>query len=392
MSIVAESKSLRIGLLSSFEDAQQISSDWNRLSLGVPFRRWEWHAAWWRAYGTPHKLFVMTAHDGTRIVGIAPFFVERVHPVGSVVRFMGSGDVCSDQQSLLVEPGYETTVSTAFAEWLLSDVKNDRGAAKASCDDQSLASPPWDLLEFNGMDVHAPTMDVFLTELQASDFNCHRRSPVNTWRIPLPPTMEEYMSHLSKPSRRKVRSALKRFESCECRVTFADTDKEFAQIWPAFVLLHQRRRQSLGDPGCFTEKAFGDFLYEAANEFRRNGKLDLACITLDNKPIATELCFRGESITFAYQIGIDPDALPENPGWLVNTASIQRAIELGQSAFDLCRGDQEYKHHLGAQPHPCEECRVVPPKLRSQLWDAALVTQTAVKDWLKAGLSISGIR
>ena len=76
------------------------------------------------------------------------------------------------------------------------------------------------------------------------------------------------------------------------------------------------------------------------------GLLDLVCVTIAKRPVAIEICFRGEPTTFAYQVGIEPDSLRENPGWLANTASIQRAISLQQTGFDLCRGDEQYKRHL----------------------------------------------
>lgn len=250
----------------------------------------------------------------------------------------------------------------------------------------------WDLIELDGLTAEGASIGPFLQQLESRGFHCHRRVAANTWRIALPPTMEQYVQTLSKPSRRKMRTALKRLASSECEATFATTEADFDRLWPALVQLHERRRHTLGERECFSCDDFSRFLRTAAQAFRRAGALDLVCVSLAGTPVATELCFRGESTTFAYQTGVNPDALRENPGWLVNAASIQRAIELGQRAFDLCRGDNDYKRHMGAEPAPCLRIRAVPPRLRSQLWDAALVTQTTVKEWLKAGLVMTGMR
>lgn len=376
----------------SLDGVPELTEAWKRLASRIPFTSWPWQSAWWRAYGTGRQLFVLSARLHGRIVGILPGFVERSNPLGGIVRLLGSGEVCSDQLGLLAEPGLETAVGTAIGNYLADKVDPLSSVESTSGSDGQSAVPPWDLLEFEGLAHDGPAMAALLTRLEERGFHCHRSTPLNTWRIELPSNMEEYVGGLSKSSRRKMRSVLKRLASDPLEVAFVETEADFEQIWPAFVQLHQRRRASLGEDGCFSREVMGGFLEEIARESHRAGMLDLACVRLAGRPIASELCFRGATTTFAYQIGVDPDFLDENPGWLVNAASIQRAIQMGQRGFDLCRGDNEYKHRLGAAPQPCESCRIVPPRLRSQLWDAALVTQTMVKGWVKAGLVMTGIR
>ena len=390
--VPVSANSLTIDVLPALDDVAGLSASWNRLADGIPFRSWEWQAGWWRSYGATHRLFVMTAQDDERYVGIAPFYVEHASPVGGVLRFLGSGEVCSDQQGLLVEAGYESAVAEALADFLAIQVNSHSASSSMPANRRSRTLPNWSLIELEGMSATSPANDRFLARLKENDFHNHCSAPVNTWRLPLPPNIDAYTASLSKSSRRKVRAALKQLATPNCRVTFTETEEDFERLWSVLVQLHQRRRNSLGDAGCFDRRTHAQFLYETAREWARTGLLDLACVSLDDRPIAAELCFRGDSTTFAYQIGIDPDYLHENPGWLVNTASIQRAIALGQSWYDLCRGDEEYKHHMGARPQPCGSCRIVPPRLRSQLWDVALLTQTTVKDWLKTGLFLTGMR
>src|SRR5262249_48782604 len=96
--------------------------------------------------------------------------------------------------------------------------------------------------------------------------------------------------------------------------------------------------------------------------------------------------------TYEYQVGIDPESLAEYPGWLVNSAAIRHAIENKRKGFDLLRGDEPYKSHLGAEPRACKELRIVPNRLRSQLWHKAWRTGNTMKDWLKNSLCLAGIR
>src|SRR2546425_1230502 len=67
--------------------------------------------------------------------------LERSRAAGFVLRFLGSGEACSDYLSLLCPSGHELEVATALADWL------DRAARKPA-----LACDRWDLLEMTGVD------------------------------------------------------------------------------------------------------------------------------------------------------------------------------------------------------------------------------------------------
>ena len=113
----------------------------------------------------------------------------------------------------------------------------------------------------------------------------------------------------------------------------------------------------------------------------------MVCVKHAGRPIASEICFRSPLGTYAYQIGIDPDSLKQNPGWLVNAASIRLAIQQGLSYFDFCRGDFDYKRQMGAKPVVCRRLRMVPPRLRSQVLNAVITNGTAVKNWCQTTFS-----
>ncbi len=329
-------------------------------------------------------MFIVTVFDGPKCIGIAPFFIANQEPLGRVLRIMGSGEACADYLSILSLSTDADRVAKSISDWMRQR-QDERG-----CCDSSL--PQWDLMELDGLDSECPTLRAFLHSIESNGFGVRLSSKVNTWRLSISDSMDDYLSQLSKQSRRKIRTAIKRFDSHEFQVSIASRDDEFDAAWNQLIALHQRRRNSLGESGCFASGVFNDFLLDVAKAFFESGMLDLVSVARGECIIATELCFRGLTTTFAYQIGIEPDSLKENPGWLVNAASIRHAMRQEQSGFDWCRGDEEYKRRLGASPKPCLQCRVVPPTFRSQIWDAALLGHTTVKEWLKTGLYVSGIR
>lgn len=373
-----------VEVLTTQTSVEAISAEWNALAGGIPFRRWEWCNTWWNHYHEDHELFVVVVRDQQTCLGIAPLFRSRHESVGTVLRMLGEGEVCADYLSILAHPENAQRVGEALSHWFQDSSR--RGVA-----DQATA-PHWDMMELDGMDSECPVLEAFLRQMHEDGFGVRCCSKVNTWRLSLQTSTDQHLASLSKPSRRKIRTAEKRFRSGDCHIHVAAGLHEFETMWDELIEMHQRRRNSLGEAGCFASFEFSDFITDVARQFFVADQLDLVQVSKDQWPIATELCFRGSDITFAYQIGIEPEALRENPGWLVNTAAINHARELGQSGFDWCRGDEEYKRRLGASPKPCLHCRIVPPRLRSQLWDAALTSGSTIKEWLKTGLHATGLR
>ena len=97
---------------------EQLKADWDRVCCGLPFRTFEWNYHWWRHFGADRSLLILAVYDAGVCIGIAPFFVERSLSVGRVVQFIGSGEVASDQQTILSAPSRSSDVGTAIANWL----------------------------------------------------------------------------------------------------------------------------------------------------------------------------------------------------------------------------------------------------------------------------------
>ena len=170
-----------------------VAEDWNRLAGSVPFRRHDWLATWWRHYGRPNsELCVLAVEDHTRqLVGLAPWQIETSAGQGRVVRFLGSGEVCSEYLTILAQPGLDCEVAQAVGEWL-----GREGAAV------------WDLIELVGAAADDPTLSALVDHFVARDHVVDQRPGVNCWRVALPPTWDEFLASLNSSRRAKVRQAL----------------------------------------------------------------------------------------------------------------------------------------------------------------------------------------
>jgi CelD/BcsL family acetyltransferase involved in cellulose biosynthesis len=368
--------------LESWDAAEAIRDDWNRLADGIPFRTWQWLGTWWQHYGAGRNWFVLAVCDTDgKLKGIAPWCIEHVPAFGRVLQWLGTGEVCSDHLSILCHAEDRTAVAAAIAQWLMDDSRPGDSSSE------------WDMISFDCLSTADPCLHTLLAELENRGCSIHRQPDLNTWYLPLPATWDEYRSSLSKSNRRHVRQVQERLiDSGRVSIHVAQSAEEFARAWPIFVDLHQRRQQSLGHAGCFARAPFANFLRQAAEHFFQLGNLELMWIEDGHEPMAAQLGLIGNKVKFAYQAGINPEMLADSPGWLIHTQSIKRGIENGNRGFDFLRGDESHKHRMGGQPQPTISVRVVPPRIGPIMLHKVWVTGNRVKNWIKAGLEKTGIR
>ncbi len=360
------SSNMRVQCFTNTDDLAPLAADWDQLAGAVPFRSWEWLSTWWSHYGDDHHrrapvryLFTLGVFDNTdRLVGIAPWYAERSRSRGRVLRFLGSGEVCSDYMSILCNPGAESRVVEELAQWL-----SERGSEYA--DD---GYDRWDMIELTGVDAQDKIIERFSEELAARDNKVHSRPGQSCWRIALPTSWDEFLALLSKDHRKKVRRMWRTMVDTGRAVLHTVERKDDLQLaWEILVDLHQLRRLSLGDPGCFTSRQFADFHQEVAPKLLRNGQLLLHWIELDGRPVAAEYHLGAGGVVYAYQAGMEPEALHMSPGRLAHCLTLRRAIEQGYQTFDFLRGDEAYKAHWRAEPRGSLEIRIAPARTGAQL-------------------------
>jgi CelD/BcsL family acetyltransferase involved in cellulose biosynthesis len=360
----------------NLDSLAHLANDWDRLSGSVPFRTWAWLCTWWRHYGrrADRSLFVLGVFDRlARLVAVAPWFLQSTATQGSVLRFLGSGEVCSDYLSVLCEPGREADVAEALAEWL--------SQAEANDDDR------WDLFHCAGVDGHDHAVAILLDRLAEHGHTVHRRPGPNCWRIELPERWDDYLAMLSKNHRRQLRHAERTIlASGRVAIHTVQQQSELADGQRILIDLHQRRRRQLGEPGCFRSESFTAFHREVMAQLLTAGQLQLHWIELDGQPIAIEYQLAGNGVVYAYQSGIAPEMRAHSPGHLIHLMTIRQAIASGYRAFDFLRGDESYKAHWRAQPHVSLDVRVVPSRPSAQLRHNLWLAGSRVKGLLKKGL------
>ena len=369
MAIAVETFLPTITTLETAESLDALAGSWNALSAEVPFRSHEWLTNWWRHYGgSSRRLFVVALRDSAgQLIGLAPWYIERVPGSGRVVRFLGSGVVCSDYLSLLCLPGHEGEVARHLASWLTDAAARD-----------------WDQLEFSGVAHDDGALPSLIEHLAADGQLTDQRLDCHCWRTELPADWEGFLAGLSSSRRQRTRTLLRRsIDSGRVALREVENVEDLEYAFPLLIDLHQKRRRSLGQAGCFANRQFTDFHREVSRAMLAAGTLRMLWLELAGHPIAVEYGFVGGKTIYYYQGGFDPAAADDRPGWLCFGASLRRAIEQGYQAFDFLRGDESYKGSWRADSQPMLQYRVFGRGTSAQVRRAAWHTTQSARRFVR---------
>jgi len=339
---------------------------WDDLVESHPLRGPDWLLTWWTTYQRPHQcLNVVLVHAGEQLIGVAPLFRQST-PWGQRLKFLGSGDACTDHTTLFAPSGREHLVGRAVGEHLLSE-------------------PDWHQLHLESVDAPDVALQVLIDTLNAQGACVHRLVQPQCWNIALPESWEDYLGTLTKSRRKRCRRLHRAyFESQRVEVVTA-TSENFAHVWQTFLKLHAKRWGSQQRPwGVFTDRKFRAFHEQVSQSLLARNQLRLCYLLCDGQPLAAEYQFHDQHTLYAYQSGMDLE-VDRQPGNLSLLATIQFAIHHGLEHVDLLRGDEPYKAHWRAQPSSCEELRIWPSGWAGQIAWGAHQTRATASHWLRTG-------
>lgn len=359
-------KRMKIQIIDNLEELRSSESLWNRVAGDRCFFTWQWLMAWCAEFvGEDDQIHVIVGVDAEdRWLGIAPLMIS-----GRKLRFLGSGSVCSDYTNLIVaESDYD-----AFAELVAAHLTTEfanMGALSAI-----------DVFEVEGCGANDNSLDYFCDLLQINDFALHETETEGTWKVLLPDTFDQLNATFSKSMRRKTKAARRRLADPDAEVSFADLEN-FSQYWDTFVDLHQRRRNSIGQLGCFADRYFERFLSSAMQGLMAIDCGDLLVVKSAGTPIAAvALVYWGESCMM-YQSGLCPKAAKLEPGYQSVLASINHAIDKGFKYFDFLRGDEPYKARWSTTREAILRRKFIPPTMAAQLKHGTWVIGRSIKNYV----------
>ena len=283
---------------------------------------------------------------------------------------LGSGAVCSDYMSLIAKPNFDCQFAEAVTDWLSENIRPGGPLGRI------------DVIELEGVCLQHENTQYLFELLQASGFKSHTVELEGCWALELPASWDELNASFSKSLRRKTKKAVMRLEQAETRILTTD-ETELSELWPQFVDLHQKRRQMLGQPGCFADSKFVAFLFEAMHDLIQAGRGEVVVINHAGRPFASFLLLNDSETVYMYQSGMDPETISLEPGYQIAILAMQRSMQKKFRRFDFLRGDEPYKSRWLTERIPLARTRFIPRNLTSQLKHSIWQTGHSIKQYLK---------
>ena len=342
---------MQVQLIQDESELLQLTAPWSGLSGKSPMLAPSWLMLWWKHYqrksaeASGEELFVLSVTDKSgSLIGLAPWYLAREKRDRRVIKFLGSGPVCSDHLSILCAPGHEQTVAREIVLFLFEDSVQDE----------------WDEFHLDGVDQDEPVMQYLIDYLKAEDnlLVCVRNA-ISTWHLPLPDSWDKYLNSLSKNRRKRLRR-LKRayFDTGRAEYHVLRHDADFDEYFESLVTLHNKRRHYFNETGAFECPQFYEFHRRAMKDLLSRDRLHCSLLSLDGEPVAAEYLLKQNDTLYAYQSGLDPAALPHSAGTLSLLGTFHWAIQAGIQNFDFLRGDEAYKTNWAASPRATVRIRV----------------------------------
>ncbi len=326
-------------VVQTVEEFEAIRGDWERFDTD-PMNSFSWNLSWWKAFQVNGDLRLLTFKRAGKIVGVAPFYIDRWFGLKRF-RFLGSGDTCTDYVDLVCDPQYYEACAKSLSEYLVGQA-------------------------FDVVELECPKDNRLSDALTASletVYDSDDREVEPSWVLELPEQWGDFLKGRRSSLRRKINKAVRRLESGELRITSVSQGLPIETAMETLRDLHTQRMNSTGRPGVFADERFDEFLTEAVMEMSQKGQVEIIVAYKDDDPVGVQIYFDSMQGYQLYQSGYSPAAMKLEPGHLLFTEMIKRAINRGDERFDFLRGNEPYKEYWEATAKKQNKLRLVAKRL-----------------------------
>lgn len=308
---------------------------WRQSTDATQSQTWHWQYMYWKHLAPRSLPVIVAAYDSHgNCVALAAFFVCRDQS-SWVSKAAFLGDKMPDYHLILAQPNLPQAVGRQMLEHVTLKFK-----ARVSLIELSNIPLP----SFTGSIVQEFAEEHFGAWSRATTWN------TQTYSVPLPQTLEEYLRLLGPRTRedfRYDRRRLLRTFSVEFRAYGA-----LESLDEALEAIEMLDRSRWGVNSAYAVSSQRHFHRSLARALSEMGIYRAFVLYLDGKPAAyvSGAAIRRElkvmsiahdrSVPGKYSIGN-----------MANFYSIEHCIQHGYKEYDLTRGSEEYKKWLGALPH-----------------------------------------
>ncbi len=315
-----------------------LEHEWNELLkesiTHVPFLRFEYLIDWWSTRGGGEwpdgsRLAIITAHEGARLVGIAPFFIA-VHEDELRLLLLGSIDI-SDYLDVICRKDDLLPFMSNLMSFIKTNLVDVEGIKKIDlynlCDD-------------------SPTIAALETIADEMDLKFESKRLQHSPYIPLPGDWDTYLEQLNKKQRHEIRRKMRRASEGETPIELYITEEagKLEDDMDDFLDLMEQDPEKED----FLSPLMRDQMKAVMRCAFANGCLQLAFLLVGGQKAAGCVSFDYLNRIWVYNSGINRHYIAYSPGWVLLGHLLKWANEHGREEFDFMRGNEDYKYKFGA--------------------------------------------
>jgi len=315
----------------TFEQLHLLHADrTNRLQWDCPFVLPFWLESWFARFGRENTRNLVALYEDGKILGIAPLMVRD-----GEARFIGSESVCDFQDMIIVENEEEKFYPALF------DYLENEGVTS---------------LTLGALKTKSKSL-IYIQKIALSrGLPVTRKTAGNLYVITLPDNWDGYLSSLAGKQRHEIRRKIRRlddFGSYEFLVVSGEVAarNNFEEFLKMFA-------ESSEDKNTFLDEYNKSFFISLAEGLADNNMLQLGVLKIDGTSAGMVFCFTLGKETFLYNNGYKKKFSATSAGILSKVLSIKFNVGKGVEKYNLLKGDEKYKKHLGGVAVPLTRLRI----------------------------------
>ena len=272
-----------------------------------------------RSDGQELKLVRIMEREET--VGIAPLLKK-----GGLITFLGGTDLW-DVHDFVVIKGEEQR----FFHGLMNYFQKE----------------DWEEIKLESLLEMSPTLTYISSLGKDLGYRVEQHEEDSLMGVTLPDTWDEYLTGLRKKDRHELRRKLRRLESqAVFRIQQLTDPYSISDAMDDFLRLMAQSRE---EKSQFLTAQRETFFRQMFLELAQRKLLQLFFLEIDGVKTAATVCFDYNNVLSLYNSGHNTDYAILGTGFILKALCLKKAICERKDYFDLLRGTEPYKQHLGAK-------------------------------------------
>lgn len=336
---------LLVKRVETIEEFAGLREAWKELyeSSGIrsTFLTWEWLFTWWKHFGTRKELYLLTAMDGDRLVGIAPLMRIEIYKRGFKVRKLCSMANLDTDVSGFIYPCGGMEILRQLCKFIIG------------------IQGQWDILELS--DVPRACLDpmIFKDYFHPKDFHFLCKPSVH-YNIQINCDWENYQREISSHFKRNIRRRKNMLK--EDGKSYSITHLRDEEIQPEHMDTIFDIQSNSRYPCAYEtpqEKTFHKDLIAVTGKMGWPG---ISIIFLDEEPAAYEYGFIYHDRFEFWHSGFDARFEQYTPGNILLLNMIENFCSQGIQELDMLRGDEGYKKRWNSKEQSYHHLQIIKKK------------------------------